>query len=200
MAYLVLDIETIPRPPIDDEVEAVIAKKVEARIEKTGDDPESAESLIRSTSPFFGQVLCIGMRWLQDDGSSKDKVVCEENEESTLRAFFEIINHSSTRGAKFIHYNGMGFDIPFLTTRAAHYNIAITNRKFTNLRRFTFDNHIDVMLYLCNWNSYNSVSMDIACRSFGIPSPKDIEAVNEYVMRDVEATHQLFEKLKQYIF
>ncbi len=27
MAYLVLDIETIPRPPIDDEVEAVIAKK-----------------------------------------------------------------------------------------------------------------------------------------------------------------------------
>jgi DNA polymerase elongation subunit (family B) len=156
------------------------------------------------------------MRWLQDDGSSKDKVVCEENEESTLRAFFEIINHSSTRGAKFIHYNGMGFDIPFLTTRAAHYNIAITNRKFTNLRRFTFDNHIDVMLYLCNWNSYNSVSMDIACRSFGIPSPKEgdvkgdtvakafedgnIEAVNEYVMRDVEATHQLFEKLKQYIF
>ena len=216
MAYLVLDIETIPRPPIDDEVEAVIAKKVEARIEKTGDDPENAESLIRSTSPFFGQVLCIGMRWLQDDGSSKDKVVCEENEESTLRAFFEIINHSSTRGAKFIHYNGMGFDIPFLTTRAAHYNIAITNRKFTNLRRFTFDNHIDVMLYLCNWNSYNSVSMDIACKSFGIPSPKEgdvkgdtvakafeggnIEAVNEYVMRDVEATHQLFEKLKQYIF
>ena len=216
MAYLILDIETVPLPPIDDEVEAVIAKKIDARIEKTGDDPENAESLIRSTSPFFGQVLCIGMRWLQDDGSSKDKVVCEENEEATLNSFFEIINHPSTRGAKFIHYNGMGFDIPFLTTRAAHYSIAITNRKFTNLRRFTFDNHIDVMLYLCNWNSYNSVSMDIACRSFGIPSPKEgevkgdtvgkafeednIEAVNEYVMRDVEATHQLYEKLKQYIF
>ena len=57
--------------------------------------------------------------------------------------------------------------------------------------------------------------MDIACRSFGIPSQKErdvkgdtvakafeegnIEAVNEYVMRDVEATYQLFEKLKQYI-
>ena len=57
--------------------------------------------------------------------------------------------------------------------------------------------------------------MDIACRSFGIPSSKEgevigetvakayevgnIEAVNEYVMRDVEATHQLFEKLRQYI-
>ena len=27
----------------------------------------------------------------------------------------------------------------------------------------------------------------------------NIEAVNEYVMRDVEVTHQLFEKLRQYI-
>ena len=57
--------------------------------------------------------------------------------------------------------------------------------------------------------------MDIACRSFGIASAKvgevtgetvakayekgNISAVEEYVMRDVEATHQLFEKLRQYI-
>ena len=178
-------------------MELVIAKEVQTRIEKTGDDPENAESLIRSTSPFFGQV------------------VCEENEETTLRTFFESINHPNTRGGKFIHYNGMGFDIPFLTTRVAHYNIAITNQKFTDLRRFTLNNHIDVMLYLCNWNNYNSVSMDIAWRSFGIPSPKEgvvkgdtvgkafeegnIDAVNEYVMREVETTHHLYDKLKQYI-
>jgi hypothetical protein len=28
----------------------------------------------------------------------------------------------------------------------------------------------------------------------------NIDVVNEYVMRDMEATHQLYEKLKQYIF
>ena len=49
MAYLILDIETIPLPPIDKEVEEAIAKKIQARIEKTVDDPENAESLIRST-------------------------------------------------------------------------------------------------------------------------------------------------------
>ena len=64
-------------------------------------------------------------------------------------------------------------------------------------------------------NNYNAISMDVACRSFGIPSPKEgevkgetvakayeeenIDAINEYVMRDVEAAHQLFEKLRQYI-
>ena len=79
MAFLVLDIETIPRPTIDESVEEVIAQKTQARVERTGEDPENAESLIRSTSPFFGRVLCIGLRWLQDDGTSKDKMICEEN-------------------------------------------------------------------------------------------------------------------------
>lgn len=215
MAYLILDIETVPLPPIDEEVELVVAKKVESYIERTGDDPENAESLIRSTSPFFGQVLCIGMRWLQDDGSAKDKVVCEDNEQATLQAFFDIVNHPSSRGAKFVHYNGLGFDIPFLLVRAAHYGIEINNYSFKDLRRFSFKSHIDVMMYLCNWNNYNSVSMDVACRSFGIPSPKEgevkgetvakafeegnIDAVNDYVMRDVEATHQLFDKVRKYI-
>ena len=66
MVFLVLDIETIPRPTIDEPVEKVIAQKTQARVECTGDVPENAESLINSTSPFFGEVLCIGLRWLQE--------------------------------------------------------------------------------------------------------------------------------------
>ena len=204
-----------PAPLLMREMEEAISKKVKSYIERTGDDPENAESLIRSTSPFFGQVLCIGMRWLQDDGSAKDKVICGENEDSTLRAFFDIINHPSSKNIRFIHYNGLGFDIPFLIVRAAHHGIEINNWNFKDLRRFSYKSHIDLMMFLCNWNNYNAISMDIACRSFGIPSPKggevagdtvakayeegNIPAVEEYVMRDVEATHNLFEKLKGYI-
>jgi len=54
LVFLVLDIKTIPRPTIDDPVEKVIAQKTQARVERTGDVPENAESLIHSTSPFFG--------------------------------------------------------------------------------------------------------------------------------------------------
>ena len=122
MAFLVLDIETIPRPTIDESVEEVIAQKIQARVERTSDDPVNAESLIRSSSPFFGQVLSIGLRWwLQDDGTSKDKVICEENEEATLNAFFIIINHSSSKNTRYIHYNGLGFDIPFLFEKLRQY-------------------------------------------------------------------------------
>jgi len=215
LAFLILDIETVPRPTIDEAVEEAVSKKVNSYIERTGDDSENAESLIRSTSPFFGRVLCIGMRWLQDDGSAKDKVICGESEDSTLQTFFDIINHPSSKNIRFIHYNGLGFDIPFLIVRAAHHGIEVNNWNFKDLRRFSYKSHIDLMMFLCNWNNYNAISLDITCRSFGVPSPKkgevkgdtvakafeegNIPAVEEYVMRDVEATHKLFEKLKGYI-
>ena len=48
MAFLILDIETVPRPTIDEVVEDAIAKKVQSHIERTGDDPENTELLIRS--------------------------------------------------------------------------------------------------------------------------------------------------------
>ena len=116
---------------------------------------------------------------------------------------------------RFVHYNGMGFDIPFLILRAAHYGIIIRNKRFKNLRRFTWDNHVDLMMFVANWSNYNAVSLDVVCQSFGIPSPKEgevkgntvakafaegnQEAVNEYVMRDIEATFALFMKLKPYL-
>ena len=214
MAYLIIDIETVPRPSIDDEVEAEIIKKTKSHIDRTGDEFESAESLIRSTSPYFGKVLCIGLRFLSDDKKQKDKVVCENNEEDTLKIFFGIINKIS-KDVRFIHYNGMGFDIPFLMVRAAHHGIEINNWNFKDMRRFSFKSHIDLMMFLCNWNSYNAISLNIACRSFDIHSPKEgevtgstaakayaegnIPAVEEYVMREIEATYQLYNKLKQYI-
>ena len=148
LAFLILDIKTIPRPAIDEVVEEAVVKKVKSYIDHIGDDPENAESLIWSTSPFIGQLLCVGMRWIQGEGSSRDKVVCEVNEENTLHSFFEIINHSSTKGVRFVHYNGLGFDIPFLIIRAVHYGIEINNWNFTDLRRFSYKSHIDPMMYL----------------------------------------------------
>ena len=84
MVTIILDIETVPRTSIDEVVEEAVSKKVKAFIERTGDDPENTELLRSFYLTFFGQVLCIGMRWIQDDGNSIDKVVCEKNEEFTL--------------------------------------------------------------------------------------------------------------------
>ena len=53
MSFLILDIETVPRPSIDDEVEAEIINKTKARVERTGDDPENAESFNPIYIPIF---------------------------------------------------------------------------------------------------------------------------------------------------
>ena len=44
MSFLILYIETVPRPSIDDVVDVEITKKTKARVERTGDDLENAES------------------------------------------------------------------------------------------------------------------------------------------------------------
>ncbi|NQU68133.1 MAG: ribonuclease H-like domain-containing protein [Candidatus Marinimicrobia bacterium] len=216
MKYLILDIETIPRDDISESMNEEVLRKTTQRVERLGGDPAEAESLIRSVSPFFGKVLCIGMRLYDDtENDYKDKVICESTEEDTLNAFADIINHGNSRQLKFIHFNGLGFDVPFLTIRSAHYGIQINNRNFRNLRRFSFDSHIDLMMYLSSWNNFNAVSLDTACQSFGIDSPKsgevkgntvaqafsegNIDAVKEYVLRDVEATYQLYLKLRSYL-
>ena len=46
MPLLILDIETVPRASIDDVVETEIIKRAQARVDRSGDELDSAESLI----------------------------------------------------------------------------------------------------------------------------------------------------------
>ena len=65
MAFLILDIETLPRPSIDAAVEETISKKVKSHIERTGDDPQNVDSLIRSTHLSSAKcfvLVCAGSR------------------------------------------------------------------------------------------------------------------------------------------
>lgn len=215
MRYLIFDIETVPLPELTEPLEREVARRTQREVEKGELTPDEAESLIRSVSPFFGQVLAIGMRLYNDAaGETKDKIISETKEEATLRSFFETLNHAASQDLRYVHYNGLNFDVPFLVIRAAVHGIAIQNPRFMNLRRFSYDPHIDVMQFLSRWGR-EGVSLEMACHSFGIPSPKegevtgdtvavahergDLEAVRDYVMRDVEATYQLFLKIKGYL-
>jgi len=215
LRYLVFDIETVPLSGLPEPLEREVARRTKREVEKGDLAPPEAETLVRSVSPFFGRVLAIGMRLYNDaTGETKDKVISEATEEATLQSFFETINHPASQDLRYMHYNGLGFDVPFLIIRAAVHGIAINSPRFQNQRRFSYDPHVDVMQFLSRWGR-EGVSLDMACRSFGVPSPKegevkgetvaaafeqgDLEAVREYVMRDVEATYRLFLKIKGYL-
>ncbi len=215
MRYLIFDIETVPLTGLPEPLELEVARRTKREVERGEREPSEAESLVRSVSPFFGRVLAIGMRLNNDTTSeNKDKVISEPDEKATLDAFFDTINHSASQDLRYVHFNGLGFDVPFLIIRAAMHGIAISSYRFLNQRRFSYDPHIDIMQFLSRWGR-EGVSLDLACRSFDIPSPKegevkgetvaaafqqgDLEAVQEYVMRDVEATYQLFLRIKGYL-
>jgi len=215
LRYLIFDIETVPLTVLPEPLELEVARRTKREVERGKLEPSEAESLVRSVSPFFGRVLAIGMRLNNDTTSeNKDKVISEATEEDTLQSFFETVNHSASQDLRYVHFNGLGFDVPFLIIRAAMHGIAISSYRFLNQRRFSYDPHIDIMQFLSRWGR-EGVSLDLACRSFDIPSPKegevkgetvaaafqqgDLEAVQEYVMRDVEATYQLFLRIKGYL-
>ena len=215
MLYFIFDIETVPLADLSAPLEEQVARRTSREVEKGRLSPEEAESLVRSVSPFFGRVLAIGMRRYDDQsGETKDKVIAEGDEEATLRSFFEIIDHPAYQDVRFVHFNGLNFDVPYLIVRAVMHEIPVKNRRFKDQRRFRFDAHIDVMQFLTNWGR-DWVSLEVACHAFGIPSPKEGEvkgetvagafeegnlaAVEEYVLRDVEATYQLFLKIKPYL-
>jgi predicted PolB exonuclease-like 3'-5' exonuclease len=215
LRYLIFDIETVPLTGLAEPLEREVARRTQRELDKSGLSTEEAESLVRSISPFLGQVLAIGMRLYNDaSGEAKDKVISEPDEEATLHAFIETINHPASQDLRYVHFNGLNFDVPFIIIRAAIHGISIRNSRFMNLRRFNYDPHVDLMQFLSRWGR-EGVSLETACHAFGIPSPKegevkgntvaeaflrgDLEAVNDYVMRDVDATHQLFLKIRPYL-
>ena len=215
MRYLIFDIETVPIADLPAALNEEAARRTAREIDKSGLAPDEAERLVRSISPFLGRVAAIGLRLYHDTSQeTKDKVIAEPTEKGTLQVFFETVNHPASQDLRFVHYNGLNFDVPFLMIRAALHELPIQNPRFMNLRRFSYDPHVDVMQYLSRWGR-EGVSLHVACHSFGIPSPKDgdvtgetvaeavdrgdLDAVADYVMRDVEATYQLFLKIKPYL-
>ena len=215
MRYLIFDIETIPQPELPAPVNEEVLRRTRKEVERGERSTEEAENFVRSISPFFGRVVAIGLRLYNESRSeTKDKVIAESTEKATLQAFFETINHPNSQDLRFVHYNGLNFDVPFLMIRAAIHGLPIQNPRFLNLRRFSYDPHVDVMQFLSRWQR-EGISLELASHSFGIPSPKEgqvtgdsvaaafergeLAAVSDYVMRDVEATYQLFLKIKPYL-
>jgi 3'-5' exonuclease len=119
----------------------------------------------------------------------------------------------------FISFNGRGFDVPFLMIRSAVNGIKPTKNLMSNryLSSQTFNaQHIDLMDQLTFYSAVRrSPSLHLACRAFGIKSPKadgvDGDAVKplfeakeylkiaKYNLADLQATRELYLKWNEFI-
>ena len=210
---LTFDIETVPSPI--ENLSSIQLEELDRKIEKSKNTEnlpiDDLRSKIMGTSPYFGKIICIGLKLTKND-RSKSTAIIEGNEYEILKSFWNILQQCI--GSTFISYNGLDFDVPFIRVRSMVYKIKPTNVNFFNLKKYQKYPHYDVCTILSDYNPYARVSLRLACDLFGIPSPKEggisgknvnkyylegkIKEIGDYCVRDLDATYLLAQKLLTY--
>jgi predicted PolB exonuclease-like 3'-5' exonuclease len=211
---IVFDIETIPQQSELSKVqETYLDKQLVKRLGPDyQDNPEYNETkrLIMGTTPYLGEICCIGIKKVLANGQF-DMVALKGAEADILTRWWGII--SKHRG-QFVHYNGLGFDVPWIIKRSMKYGIRPTSKDFLDRRRFQKYPHFDVQQILADWDRFNIISLELACDFLGVTSPKEgeikakdvaqafkdgkIKQIAEYCLKDVDATHQIYQLVTSY--
>lgn len=214
MDILTFDIETIPQQePLSDIQEEELDKKLERYLlRKPESDPDEAKKLIMGTSPYFGEIIVIGLHKFDSIQDAEDTIALTGSEEEILKRFWNIIkNHVGL----FVSFNGLSFDVPFILKRSMKHSVPPTNSDFMNTRRYSKFPHFDSKEIIADFDRFAAPTLRLACELLGIPSPKEgevkaedvakvfkekggLEKIANYCIKDVEATYLLFRKLQKY--
>jgi DNA polymerase elongation subunit (family B) len=226
MSTLILDIETIGED--FDSLDETTQHMMTRWIEKTAKNSEEYETGVEDIknglgfSPFTGQIVVIGVL----DSTKKKGVIYyqapgefhadfEENgmvfKQRTEKEMLEQFWQGAMEYQNFVTFNGRGFDIPFLMIRSAIHGIKPTKNLLSNrylgLQRGAY--HIDLCDQLSFYRAvWKKSSLHLACRAFGIVSPKaggvsgdDVGAlfkekkfvdIAKYNVGDLVATNELY--------
>ena len=207
--HLALDIETVPAADTSEyseSIQEVLRQKIEKQQER---NPDIEFKYYAITHGDFGKVVCISLGYISGD-KIKLKSLCGHDEFKILDDFNRIIK---TINGVFIHYNGLNFDIPFILQRMAHHGIPPSNHRFKNLRKFSSDPHLDLMMQYYNWDYSRILKLGTLAEIHGVPSPKEDlsgdkvyeaylnnewERIARYCEFDVATTLNLWNKLIRY--
>ncbi|HSY24891.1 MAG TPA: 3'-5' exonuclease [Polyangiaceae bacterium] len=182
-AHLVLDIETIPDPELPRQ-----------------DDSE------RVPPPPFNQIVTLGCLLLEDHVPKRLGVVGEgKTEGEMLTDFAEWLD---AKRPTVVTWNGRGFDMPVITSRALKHGITMPwwfsdrNTRY----RYSVDGHFDLMDFLADFGAAKNARLDIYAKLVGFPGKVGVdgsqvqpmvhagrlEEVNAYCLCDVAQTAAIF--------
>lgn len=234
---LIFDIETIGED--FDNLDETTKEVMTRWIKKTSDDDKVFQHDFEQLknrmglSPFTGEIVAIGVMDADPDAAVKGGVYYQaSNEPATeieedgfrykvmaekemLEKFWQV----AMEYQEFVSFNGRCFDIPFLMTRSAIHKIRPTKNLMFNryLTSQKFDaKHIDLMDQLGFYGAVQKrANLHMACRAFGIKSPKSdgvtgddvgqlfkerkFLEIAKYNTGDLRATGELWEYWKEYL-
>lgn len=234
MSTLILDIETVGEDfdSLDETTQHMLTRwlKKEAYNEV---DYESRLDDIKNGlgfSPLTGQIVVIGVLDAEkqkqvvyyqapgeqhEDFEENGTVFKQRTEKEMLEQFWQGVLSYKT----FVTFNGREFDIPFIMIRSAIHQIKPTKNLLSNRylgSQFANAQHVDVCDQLSFYGSVRrKYSLHVACRAFGIESPKaggvngdDVARlfkekkfldIAKYNVGDLVATQKLYEYWRDYL-
>jgi DNA polymerase elongation subunit (family B) len=175
--------------------------------------------------PGLGKICAIGMWNLEKDrglclmeGESEDQHEWERvphsdvlrgDESELLERFWDVVDRKRPR---LVSFNGRGYDGPILMIRSAQLGVK-PSRNLCGPRYQSLESHTDLMEILTFYGAWRErYSLDYWCHRFDVESPKGsidgsqvaryyregrIDEIGEYCLRDVRATAQLFDRVRE---
>jgi DNA polymerase elongation subunit (family B) len=226
----VLDIETIPRDLRLEprRIQEYVWERVVRRAAPEGGGPGLNEFLAEMEAdafadvrrdlerymalrPEFGHVICIGMGH-DGRGELETKALTAravEDERRILEAFWEVVR--SAREWRFVTYNGLSFDLPYLIRRSVY--LGVPPSAGLPLRPYAPDSHFDVMRVLSNWERADAVRLDVVAELLGLRKwPPGMEGsqvlglwragrvddIEAYCLGDVRLAYEVFLRVEPY--
>ena len=181
--HLVLDIETIPDPELPRQDE--------------GD---------RVPPPPFNQIVTMGCMLLENYLPKRLGIVGEGKSEGEMLTDFA--QWLDAKKPTVITWNGRGFDMPVITSRALRHGVPMpwwfTDR---NTRyRYSTDGHFDLMDFLADFGAAKNARLDVYAKLVGFPGKAGVDGsqvlplvhagkldeVNAYCLCDVAQTAAIF--------
>ena len=184
--HLILDIETIPDPELPQVV-----------------DPEKPD---RVPAPPLNKIVTMGCMLLDDYVPIKLGVVGENKPESqVLTDFAAWLDRTQPT---IITWNGRGFDMPVITSRALRYGIPMPwwFRDRNTRYRYSTEGHMDLMDFLADYGAAKNARLDVYAKLVGFPGKVGVDGsqvapmvaagrldeVNAYCLCDVAQTAAIF--------
>ncbi len=166
----------------------------------------------------FHQVVSISAVIATKEGEFiKVSSIDGDNEEQLIKSFLSFIDSQNPR---LVSFNGRGFDLPMLMTRAMKYNLScpayfetddkvLKKSKWENYKtRYCDKFHLDLNDFIADFGAVRGIKLDLLCKMSGIPGKYDVsgdqvmelyyqeklETIKEYCESDVINTYWLFLK------
>lgn len=211
------DIETIPDLGAMDalpEPEAAKNIKDPEKIKADIAKKKAAQADKLALSPWTGRVCAYAL-----ECDNAELVACGavetldvDNERELIEEVFYMLGKLDV----LVTYNGIGFDIPFLYTRAMLLDInpKLITKKFDEMtRRYQLHPHIDLMQVLSGWNSQRFTKLDlVAQRMFGEGKTEReyseyrqaiedgfSDAIRQDVKNDADLTWRIYQRCQGFI-